>query len=275
LALMAGAGTGKTHSLITLCLHLLGGARNGPAVTPRALGLLTFTEKAAAEMRHRLYSRLDALARGTGAEPDLSASFAALDKPMPGPEVWRALRDELGGAPIGTFHSLCVQLLPEAPPGRAFSPAFEVLDDRAALELLVDTADRLALRALERNDAAIADLTRQWSLNQMMGLTPSLIEVLRRMREEGQTADSIEIGSEPQARAEFAAALEKLTSELSQAEARVQRKVKPEDTERMVKIRRAATGLTLVNASDRLVQITDALTGTNGFPDLRKAALSV
>ncbi|MGA9520767.1 MAG: UvrD-helicase domain-containing protein, partial [Myxococcaceae bacterium] len=52
LALMAGAGAGKTYSLITICLHLLGGARrDGRTIRPAELFLLTFTDKAAGEMR--------------------------------------------------------------------------------------------------------------------------------------------------------------------------------------------------------------------------------
>src|SRR5688500_5840308 len=63
LVLMAGAGTGKTHSLVTLSLHLLGGARSGgEPVHPSKLCLLTFTEKAAGEMKERLRDRLVRLA---------------------------------------------------------------------------------------------------------------------------------------------------------------------------------------------------------------------
>ena len=40
----AGAGTGKTHSLITLCLHLLGGAGRAEPLSPQRLCAVTFTE---------------------------------------------------------------------------------------------------------------------------------------------------------------------------------------------------------------------------------------
>src|SRR5258707_6651510 len=59
LALIAGAGSGKTHSLVTICLQLLAGARpGGNALRPSQLLMVTFTEKAAAEMRERLLHRL-------------------------------------------------------------------------------------------------------------------------------------------------------------------------------------------------------------------------
>ena len=62
LALMAGAGAGKTYSLVTMPLHLLAGAREtAPAVRPSRLCMVTFTDKAAAEMRSRVRERLDTL----------------------------------------------------------------------------------------------------------------------------------------------------------------------------------------------------------------------
>ncbi len=86
LVLMAGAGTGKTHSLVTLCLHLLSGAgqsRSAPLL-PERLCLLTFTDKAAGEMRHRVQSLL--------------AGEGHLDVEMR--ELW-----------VSTFHSSCVRIL--------------------------------------------------------------------------------------------------------------------------------------------------------------------
>src|SRR5688572_31312532 len=99
---MAGAGAGKTYSLITLCLHLLGGARrDGVALKPAELFLLTFTDKAAGEMRVRLRERVDRLARGgpgPGEELELQASFARNGRPFPPAIFWRKVRDDLGSA---------------------------------------------------------------------------------------------------------------------------------------------------------------------------------
>jgi ATP-dependent exoDNAse (exonuclease V) beta subunit len=79
----AGAGTGKTHGLITECLRLLGGADRDEPLAPAQLCLLTFTEKAAAEMRGRLAVRVTALAAGEAAEPELSAAFASAGRTCP------------------------------------------------------------------------------------------------------------------------------------------------------------------------------------------------
>ena len=53
--IQAGAGTGKTHSLVSLCVDLLG--REEP-LAPARLCAITFTEKAAAELKDRLRRRV-------------------------------------------------------------------------------------------------------------------------------------------------------------------------------------------------------------------------
>src|SRR5207253_817790 len=58
----AGAGTGKTHNLVTLCLHLLGGVGRAEPLPPARLWAVTFTEKAAAELKGRVRQRIDELA---------------------------------------------------------------------------------------------------------------------------------------------------------------------------------------------------------------------
>jgi ATP-dependent DNA helicase UvrD/PcrA len=57
--LLAGAGTGKTRTITARALHLL---KTG--VDPTRILLLTFTRRAAAEMKHRLQNELDEMAAG-------------------------------------------------------------------------------------------------------------------------------------------------------------------------------------------------------------------
>src|SRR5687768_16208143 len=104
LALMAGAGAGKTHSLMTVCLHLLAGARKDhPPLKPAQLCMLTFTDKAAGELRLRLRNRVEALAHGAAvleAEPALAASLERLGMPPPPAAFWRKTADDLGAASV-------------------------------------------------------------------------------------------------------------------------------------------------------------------------------
>ncbi|HZA51058.1 MAG TPA: UvrD-helicase domain-containing protein, partial [Myxococcaceae bacterium] len=190
LALMAGAGAGKTYSLMTICLHLLGGARrDGVALRPAELFLLTFTEKAAGEMRARLRERVDRLVRGSpasGEELELRSSFARHGRPFPSQEHWRRIRDDLGAVTLGTFHSLCVQLLRRAPAGLGVDPSFELLEEGDATALLEDCAERVVLDALERGEAGVDELCATLDFRgqgpfRPAGLVESLCRVLTRV----------------------------------------------------------------------------------------------
>lgn len=188
LALAAGAGTGKTYSLVSMCLHVLGGARRDHAPVECArLGLLTFTDKAAGEMRERLRERLGALAEGRGEEPDLRQSFEVLGAPFPPQRFWREARDGLGSATIGTFHSLCSQLLRRAPPGFSVNPAFELLDDREAKALVVEIVERVVLGRLEAGSPELGHLVGEFGFGGggSAGLVDALVPVYSRIREEG------------------------------------------------------------------------------------------
>src|SRR5262245_14728714 len=119
----AGAGTGKTHALLTQYLHLLSGLTiHGKPLSPVAVCALTFTEKAAGEMRERLLRRLREIVKTLGQspsddgslsalEPDLHHSAQALGRQLPPLRHFEAARAQLSGAPIGTFHSFASSLL--------------------------------------------------------------------------------------------------------------------------------------------------------------------
>ncbi|ABF92294.1 ATP-dependent DNA helicase, UvrD/REP family [Myxococcus xanthus DK 1622] len=210
LALMAGAGAGKTYSLVTMTLHLLAGARvAGGAVRPSRLCMLTFTDKAAAEMRSRVRQRLDGLAQGDtrlDQEVDLRESLARLDKPFPLPDAWRQLREELGAATVGTFHSLCGQLLRRAPPAVGIDPNFEVLDSLEATGLVQDVCERVVLDALEAGDAQVRELCQELGFSGSGfsdGLVAALMAVYGKLREEGLRAENAAVSDAAEARAEL------------------------------------------------------------------------
>ncbi|MFL5320620.1 MAG: UvrD-helicase domain-containing protein [Myxococcaceae bacterium] len=228
-ALMAGAGAGKTYSLVTICLHLLTGARSRPAVRTSQLYLMTFTDKAAGELRDRLRRRMDDLASGRSGEPEtlLKESFAKLERPYPTRDEWRRLRDDLGAAFIGTFHSLCVQLLRRAPPGFGVDPAFELLDEREAAALIHDVAERVVLAAIEAGDPHLSDLCRELNFSgagRALGLVDLLTEKFAKIREEGVDPAQVAITDGRQARREFDQALASMNVALQEARAGEARK---------------------------------------------------
>lgn len=107
----AGAGTGKTRALVARYLALL--ADNLPL---RSVVAITFTRKAAREMRNRVRGEV----RKYLERDDLSAEER---------QQWQALYSELDAARIGTIHSLCSEILRGHPAEAEVDPRFEVLEE--------------------------------------------------------------------------------------------------------------------------------------------------
>jgi ATP-dependent helicase/nuclease subunit A len=210
-AIFAGAGAGKTYSLVTMCLHVLGGARVGFAPLSCAeLGLLTFTEKAASEMRSRLRQRLEQLAQGTGDEPDLVESFAAARLPFPSPRRWRRVRDELGMATMGTFHSLCTQVLRRAPPEAGIVSNFELLEEREAKGLMRDLTERLLVGHVDRG-TPLKGLVAELGIGR---LSERVLPLVARIREEGLDPRSVVVSDAAAVRAQFETELRSLREQV-------------------------------------------------------------
>src|SRR6266496_2655445 len=117
----AGAGTGKTSILVRRFVDMVAPAKStAPAVSISRVAAITFTRKAAGELRFRIRERLLAeLAR------------AKSDSPR---EV--QLRDALAGfdtAYVGTIHSFADRLLRLRPFKALLSPSYEIAEDDEAL----------------------------------------------------------------------------------------------------------------------------------------------
>jgi ATP-dependent helicase/nuclease subunit A len=112
----AAAGTGKTTALIGRIVSLI---RNGVGTLERIVAV-TFTEKAAGEMKLRLRTEIER------ARKDASAEEQA--------RLERALA-ELELARIGTIHAFCGDLLRERPVEAGIDPLFQVAAEDEASEL--------------------------------------------------------------------------------------------------------------------------------------------
>lgn len=119
-ALEASAGTGKTKVLVDRYVTLL---RAG--VDPHRVLAITFTRKAAAEMRARIVAELTRLA-DSGEMP---------------PEVWKVLRPRLGEIAISTIDAFCLALLGEFPLEADVDPGFAVADETETPRLVDDALD--------------------------------------------------------------------------------------------------------------------------------------
>jgi ATP-dependent helicase/nuclease subunit A len=122
--LEASAGTGKTRVLVERYVNLL-----LAGVDPDNILAITFTRKAAAEMRARIVERLKEASR-------LSQLDAAR---------WRALRERLGDIAISTIDAFCLSLLREFPLEADVDPGFSLADDTEVARLMEESLDR-ALR---------------------------------------------------------------------------------------------------------------------------------
>lgn len=193
----AGAGTGKTHGLVTECLRLLGGADRDAPLPPAKLCLLTFTDKAAAEMRGRLARRVAALAAGDASEPELTAAFAAAGRPVSPASEWKRVQARLSGATIATFHGFCAGLLRRTPAGSGTPADFVLLDEEEAVDLLEELAERLVLERLEAGDRAVEALCTELDLRgaRRSGLVELLVDQARRVRDHGQLPAALAVSS--------------------------------------------------------------------------------
>ncbi|MBV9342473.1 MAG: UvrD-helicase domain-containing protein, partial [Acidobacteria bacterium] len=115
LVVEAAAGTGKTTELVKRIISVLASGRT----TVERIVAVTFTDKAAGDLKLRLRSELEkeraAAGEGTDRRQNLEDALAHLEE-----------------ARAGTIHSFCGDLLHERPVEAAIDPQFEQLDDVAA-----------------------------------------------------------------------------------------------------------------------------------------------
>ncbi len=154
LAVTAGAGAGKTRTLVGRYLHFV---EQGLPV--RSLIAITFTEKAAREMRSRIRREIEAWL----AEP--------ASQPLAG--LWQSAYIELDSAPIGTIHALCADLLRLYPAEAGVDPRFAVIDENRAAMLRAQAIEvTLAWAATEVNATALFAAFKE---NELRGALVTLI----------------------------------------------------------------------------------------------------
>jgi len=136
-ALEASAGTGKTRVLVDRYVRLL-----EAGVAPRNILAITFTRKAAAEMRQRVMATLGQRHREGGITD----------------RRWREIRDAFGDIGISTIDAFCLSLLHEFPLEAGVDPGFDLADETETPRFVESSLDSaLAIgRAISLEDSDVA-----------------------------------------------------------------------------------------------------------------------
>lgn len=141
--IIAGAGAGKTSVLVTRYRYLLEHA----ALRPTQILAISFTERAAQELRTRLFAHI----------------------PAP-------LHAELHQATISTFHGCCAQILREHAPAMGLAPHFRLLDAVEAQQLVTAALHRLLLQQLEAQAAGPRMLMRHYGFTTLVQRLGALVQ---------------------------------------------------------------------------------------------------
>jgi ATP-dependent exoDNAse (exonuclease V) beta subunit len=141
----AAAGTGKTTELVNRILAVL---ERGPETMPQIVAV-TFTEKAAGELKLRLRERLE----HRRLQVDDAAITARLE----------AALSTLEEAHVNTIHGFCAELLRERPVEARVDPLFTVLTDDQSASLYARAFHRWLQQALQRPPAGVRRALRRSS----------------------------------------------------------------------------------------------------------------
>jgi ATP-dependent helicase/nuclease subunit A len=189
-AVSAGAGAGKTSTLaaryVALFERLIA---TQPAPDIADVLVLTFTEKAAQEMRERCYAATAAVARALRTDADrLVAAGLPRTECLRLRARWESLRDRFAGAAISTFHGFCARILREFPAETGTPPGFAILEESDAAALLDEAASAAVDEALSRGGDGVHLLLESFSGRG--GVVDAVRELLQARGEVAETLEA-------------------------------------------------------------------------------------
>jgi ATP-dependent helicase/nuclease subunit A len=168
-ALSAGAGCGKTFVLTERFLsHLQPDAGRSPAAQLDRLIAITFTERAAREMRDRVRKKVRE--RLTGAADEAESAH------------WLEIFRRLDTAQISTIHSFCGTLLRGHAVEAGIDPRFGVLEPTEAGAIVAELIDDELRRRLADRDADMLDLAADYDLAGVRAMIDDVLGERYRLR---------------------------------------------------------------------------------------------
>ena len=140
ISVTAGPGSGKTTVLVERYLHIL----RTQKLSIDQIVAITFTNRAANEMRERLREELDRIL----------ASAEADER-----KRWLNYKRTLDGAIITTIHGFCARLLREFPVEARIDPQFLLLDEHRAAMLLESVVEDVLSEFISAGHEEVSRLT--------------------------------------------------------------------------------------------------------------------
>ena len=176
--IVAGAGTGKTKIIskrfLKLVLDLLEQGEENPQ---EKILVITFTDKAANEMKSRIVAELE--------ENNITASGTQ--------DLW-----------ISTFHSFCIRILKKYSIEAGLSPSFKMAEEKqlkeiydnlvkrikyGELELLQNPSNTPCYSGLELSVLSVENLAKLNKINDLDSLFEDIFEVIKKIKSLGITPD--------------------------------------------------------------------------------------
>src|SRR6266496_3631765 len=163
ISVTAGPGSGKTTVLVERYLHIL----REQKLSIDQIVAITFTNRAANEMRERLRDRLNhILQTATGKER----------------QRWLDYKRTLDGAVVTTIHGFCARLLREFPVEARVDPQFLLLDEHRAAMLLEAVVEEALTEFISSGHVEISRLTLGVGRSK---LAAALAQLYREVRGQG------------------------------------------------------------------------------------------
>lgn len=173
ISVTAGPGSGKTTVLVERYLHIL--RRENPSIDQ--IVAITFTNRAANEMRERLRAELNWTLE----------SVPEKERPR-----WLNYKRTLDGAVITTIHGFCARLLREFPVESRVDPQFLLLDEHRSAMLLESVVEETLSQFISGGHVEVSRLTLGIGRSK---LAASLAQIYREVRGQGLSTGELALAT--------------------------------------------------------------------------------
>jgi len=170
LSVTAGPGAGKTTVLVERYLEIL----RTQNISVDNIVAITFTNRAANEMRRRVRNDIDGFLRASTGDAR---------------QKWMRHKRALEGAVITTIHGFCSRLLREFPVEAELDPQFVLLEEHQALMMLEAVVEESLTDAIQHGHEKIVQMTQGVGRGALAG---ALVELYQKYRGEGLSIAEIE-----------------------------------------------------------------------------------